>query len=231
MFGLLGEKLGHSYSKLIHEKLGYSYDLIERAPEELAAFLLDGEFDGLNVTIPYKKTVMEYCHQVSDLAKRIGAVNTIYKEGSRLMGTNTDYEGLRYALGRANISLAGKKVLILGGTGGAGSMASILAADKGAGEILIATRGDKAFHGDRLFVSHSPGQSAKQKACPRETLLSSYSNSKNASTSSSLVAQLVTRRTTLWSGCSSQIWNMTSFSSSAVFSFEKIGNIMLDSGR
>ncbi|MBQ9180353.1 MAG: hypothetical protein IJ132_06090, partial [Firmicutes bacterium] len=170
MFGLLGEKLGHSYSKLIHEKLGYSYDLIERAPEELAAFLLDGEFDGLNVTIPYKKTVMEYCHQVSDLAKRIGAVNTIYKEGSRLMGTNTDYEGLRYALGRANISLAGKKVLILGGTGGAGSMASILAADKGAGEILIATRGDKAFHGDRLFVSHSPGQSAKQKACPRETV-------------------------------------------------------------
>ena len=154
MFGLLGEKLGHSYSKLIHEKLGYSYELIERAPEDVAAFLFSGEFQGLNVTIPYKKTVMEYCDEVSDLAGRIGAVNTIYlstetepgTNKKKLIGTNTDYEGLRYALERAGIDVKGKKVLVLGGTGGAGSMATILASDLGALETVVASRGGDGVH-------------------------------------------------------------------------------------
>jgi shikimate dehydrogenase len=140
MYGLLGEKLGHSYSKLIHEKLGYDYELIEKKADELPAFLLDEDFDGLNVTIPYKKTVMQYCRTLTPLAERIGAVNTLYHDGNGLAGTNTDYEGLRYALEHAGISLGGKKVLILGGTGGAGSMVRILAQDLGAEKIVIATR-------------------------------------------------------------------------------------------
>ena len=149
MYGLLGEKLGHSYSKLIHEKLGYKYELIEKRPDELAEFLNARRFSGLNVTIPYKKEVMKFCDRVSDLAARIGAVNTLYfcggndagKAGDLAMtGTNTDYIGLSYAMKRAGISMSGRKVLILGGTGGAGSMAKMLAADEGAREIVIASR-------------------------------------------------------------------------------------------
>ena len=152
MYGLLGEKLGHSYSKLIHEKLGYKYELIEKRPDELAEFLNARRFSGLNVTIPYKKEVMKYCDCVSDLAARIGAVNTLYfcggndasNAGDRfLMGTNTDYIGLSYAMKRAGISMSGRKVLILGGTGGAGSMAKVLATDEGAREIVIASRNSK----------------------------------------------------------------------------------------
>jgi shikimate dehydrogenase len=141
MYGLLGEKLGHSYSKIIHEKLGYEYELIEKRADELSSFILDGNFDGLNVTIPYKKTVMQYCEHLTPLAQRIGAVNTLYFDTSGLIGTNTDYEGLRFNLERAGIDLSGRKVLILGGTGGAGSMARILSEDLGAREIVIASRG------------------------------------------------------------------------------------------
>ena len=141
MYGLLGEKLGHSYSKIIHEKLGYEYELIEKRADELSSFILDGNFDGLNVTIPYKKTVMQYCEHLTPLAQRIGAVNTLYYDTSGLIGTNTDYEGLRFNLERAGIDLSGRKVLILGGTGGAGSMARILSEDLGAREIVIASRG------------------------------------------------------------------------------------------
>lgn len=151
MYGLLGKKLGHSYSKIIHEKLGYSYDLIEKSPDELAAFLSAREFSGLNVTIPYKKEVMKYCDEISGLAARIGAVNTLYfghsadsscggPADAQLIGTNTDYTGLSYAVWRAGISLSGRKVLILGGTGGAGSMAKVLAADEDAREVVIASR-------------------------------------------------------------------------------------------
>ena len=112
MYGLLGEKLGHSYSKIIHEKLGYEYELIEKRADELSSFILDGNFDGLNVTIPYKKTVMQYCEHLTPLAQRIGAVNTLYFDTSGLIGTNTDYEGLRFNLERAGIDLSGRKVLI-----------------------------------------------------------------------------------------------------------------------
>ena len=170
MYGLLGEKLGHSYSKMIHEMLGYDYRLIEKRADELPAFLSAKKFDGLNVTIPYKKTVMDYCDEVSDLAGRIGAVNTLYfaqrdnsgqslhgrssKDADKMLfGTNTDYEGLRYALDRAGISLKDKKVLILGGSGGAGSMVQVLAKDLGAMDIVIASRSDG---GETVDYRHLP---------------------------------------------------------------------------
>ena len=76
--GLLGRKLGHSYSPAIHERLAdYSYRLFEVEPEDLGAFLQEGAFDGLNVTIPYKKDVIPYCAELSDTARAIGAVNTL----------------------------------------------------------------------------------------------------------------------------------------------------------
>lgn len=139
-YGLIGEKLGHSYSKIIHEKLGYGYDLWEIAPGELGDFMNRADFDGINVTIPYKKAVMEYLDEVSDIARRAGAVNTVYKKNGKLVGTNTDYTGLQYAARRAGIEFAGRKVAVLGGTGGAGGMAAALAEDEGASCVYIASR-------------------------------------------------------------------------------------------
>ena len=93
--GLLGRTLGHSYSPALHAQLaGYSYLLYEKEPEELEGFLRSGEFDGLNVTIPYKKTVIPYCAELSDTARAIGAVNTIVRRpDGTLWGGNTDAYG------------------------------------------------------------------------------------------------------------------------------------------
>ena len=88
--GLLGRKLGHSYSPQIHAHLGdYSYELFEREPEQIGDFLKNGGFDAINVTIPYKKDVIPYCAELSDIAQRIGAVNTIVRCGKKLIGHNT----------------------------------------------------------------------------------------------------------------------------------------------
>ena len=90
--GLLGRKLGHSYSPQIHSHLGdYSYDLFEKEPEELAHFLRHGDFTGLNVTMPYKQTVMAFLDEVTPQARRLGAANTIVRRGDMLLGHNTDY--------------------------------------------------------------------------------------------------------------------------------------------
>ena len=101
--GLLGGKLGHSYSPQIHSHLGaYSYKLFEKQPEELEDFLKHGDFTGLNVTIPYKKAVIPYCAELSERAKALGAVNTIVRraDGS-LIGHNTDYFGFETMLRNA----------------------------------------------------------------------------------------------------------------------------------
>ena len=93
--GLLGEKLSHSYSPEIHKKLGeYEYKLYEKTPEELEEFILKKDYDGLNVTIPYKQVVMPYLDELSKEAKRIGSVNTIVKRADgTLFGDNTDIYG------------------------------------------------------------------------------------------------------------------------------------------
>ena len=118
--GLLGEKLGHSYSPQIHSMLAdYEYKLFEKSPEELESFLISGDFDGINVTIPYKKAVMPYCAELSDTAKQIGSVNTIVRrsDGS-LFGDNTDAFGFENLILHKGIEVKGKKALVLG-TGGA----------------------------------------------------------------------------------------------------------------
>lgn len=139
-YGLIGEKLGHSYSKMIHESLGrYPYDLLSLTKEEFDTFLGKREFSGLNITIPYKKVVMSFCDQISDLAKEIGAVNTLYFRDDQLCGTNTDYTGFLYAAHRSGISFTDKKVLILG-NGGTSLTARKATMDQGARQILITTR-------------------------------------------------------------------------------------------
>lgn len=139
-YGLLGEKLSHSYSKLIHEKLGlYPYELFPMPPEQLPAFLAGRNFAGLNVTIPYKTMVAEACDVIDPKAAVIGAINTLYFKDGKLHGANTDYDGLAYAADHAGITFSGKKVLLLGG-GGTSRTARTLILDAGAKELVVAER-------------------------------------------------------------------------------------------
>ena len=161
--GLLGEKLGHSFSPRIHQELGgYEYRLYEKSPQELDVFLKSGDFDGLNVTIPYKQTVIPYCARMSPRAQAIGSVNTLVRraDGS-LWGDNTDYDGFFAMLEQANISLDGKKALVLG-SGGASKTVQAVLRDRGASVVVISRSGPDSYdnldrHADaRLVVNTTP---------------------------------------------------------------------------
>ena len=118
MYGLLGEHLPHSFSPQIHSALGNKdYSLFEIAPEKLEAFLKEHNFKGINVTIPYKKAVIEYLDKISPEAEKIGAVNTITVRDGKLCGDNTDYFGFVYMLEKSGIDVNGKKAVVLGGGG------------------------------------------------------------------------------------------------------------------
>ena len=126
--GLLGRQLGHSYSPLIHSLLAdYEYRLYEKEPEELADFLQNGPWDGLNVTIPYKKDVVPYCDLLAPLAEELGSVNTLVRLGDgRLLGENTDAWGFDQMLGRVQVDCRGKKALVLGSGGASVTVQAIL---------------------------------------------------------------------------------------------------------
>lgn len=136
--GLLGRKLGHSYSPQIHTHLGsYSYDLFEKEPEEVADFLQNSDFSAINVTIPYKQTVIPFCDELSETARRIGAVNTLVRRpDGRLVGHNTDYFGFLSTVKHAGMDPAGKKVLIIG-SGGASKPAIAVMEELGAQVVVI----------------------------------------------------------------------------------------------
>lgn len=139
--GLLGERLGHSYSPAIHAMLGgYEYRLFEKQPDELEAFLKDGDFSGLNVTIPYKKTVLPFCAELSESAAAIGSVNTIVRraDGS-LFGDNTDAFGFERLVRRTGFDPAGKKAVILGSGGAMEALRHVLR-QMGA-EVVVISRG------------------------------------------------------------------------------------------
>ena len=163
-FGLLGRKLGHSFSPKIHSLLGdYPYDLFEVEPEDVEDFLCRGDFSGLNVTIPYKKTVIPFCAQLSPAAQRIGSVNTLLRrEDGTLYGDNTDYDGFLYLLKSAGAQVAGKKALVLG-SGGASLTVRTVLVDLGAGEVVVISRtGENNYqnlhrHADaQLIVNTTP---------------------------------------------------------------------------
>ncbi len=126
-YGLIGEKLGHSYSKLIHEKIAdYTYDLIPLTKEEFPHFMEARDFTAINVTIPYKQTVIPYLDDLSDAAKTIGAVNCIINRNGKLYGHNTDYSGFLYTLAKNNITITDKKVLVIGNGGAAKAVTAAL---------------------------------------------------------------------------------------------------------
>ncbi len=155
-YGLIGEKLGHSFSKEIHEQIeNYTYTLCELSPDELDSFMTKREFCAINVTIPYKEKVIPYLDYVSDRAKAIGAVNTIVNIDGKLYGYNTDCLGLSALMRKADIFPKGKKVLILG-TGATSKTARSVADELGAKEIIIVGRSPKdgSITYDEMYKSH-----------------------------------------------------------------------------
>lgn len=154
--GLLGRKLGHSYSPQIHGQLAsYDYSLFEKEPEELEGFLKNGNFVGLNVTIPYKKDVIPFLDQLSPVARRLGAVNTIVRrrDGS-LVGHNTDYFGFRYLVQQSGLDVRGKKVLVLG-SGGASNTAVAALQELGARVVIISRSGENNYGNLHLHANAS----------------------------------------------------------------------------
>lgn len=158
--GLLGRKLGHSYSPQIHALLGnYSYQLFEKEPEEIGDFLKNGDFTGLNVTIPYKKEVIPFLDELSPAAARLGAVNTIVRRDGKLIGHNTDYFGFRWLVQESGLQVAGKKALVLG-SGGASNTAAAVLQELGATVIVISRSGENNYgnldrHSDAAVIANT----------------------------------------------------------------------------
>lgn len=143
--GLLGRKLGHSYSPQIHKQLGsYDYSLFEKEPEELENFLKDGDFSGLNVTIPYKKSVISQLSELTPIAAKLGAVNTIVRRDGKLVGHNTDYFGFQSMVAQSGLTVRGKKVLVLG-SGGASNTAVAVLEEFGASVVVISRTGENNY--------------------------------------------------------------------------------------
>ncbi len=139
-YGCIAEHLGHSFSALIHARLAdYEYELCELAPDKVDAFMRAKDFRAINVTIPYKQTVIPYLDEVEEIARRIGAVNTVVNRDGRLCGYNTDFGGMCALIERMGLSLTDKKVAILG-TGGTSRTAQAVAAHLGAREVLVVSR-------------------------------------------------------------------------------------------
>lgn len=144
--GLLGRKLPHSFSPQIHRMLGnYPYTLFEKEPEELEDFLKNGNFTGINVTMPYKKAVIPYLDELSPAAKKIGAVNTIIRRSDgTLYGHNTDYFGFQAMVEHCGLSFSGKKVLVLGSGGASNTVAAVLR-DMDAHVTVISRSGENTY--------------------------------------------------------------------------------------
>jgi len=140
IYGLVGRKLGHSFSPFIHSSLGNSeYKLFELEPEDLGAFMQREDLGGVNVTIPYKIDVMQYCDVLDETAREIGAVNTVVKRDGKLYGYNTDFIGFCRMLEVSGISVKGKKVLVLG-NGGASKTAVYCCKKLGARSVTVISR-------------------------------------------------------------------------------------------
>ncbi len=166
-YGLIGEKLGHSFSKEIHNLIdSYSYELKEIAPDELDSFMKQKKFSGINVTIPYKKAVIPYLDEIEENAKKIGAVNTIVNRNGKLFGYNTDFYGMKALLEKTELDAAGKNVLILG-TGGTSRTAEALMHFLGAKSICKISRNPEEVKPDEKgdtvsFISYKDALEKKE---------------------------------------------------------------------
>ena len=156
-YGLIGGRLGHSYSKVIHEKLAdYTYELTPLTEEEFSVFMEKHDFKAINVTIPYKQKVIPYLEAMDERASSIGAVNTIVNRDGKLYGYNTDYPGFLYMLNNNGISVRGKKLLIIG-NGGAAKAVKACVRDEGAGELVIVrrSRDDESISYEDVYRDHT----------------------------------------------------------------------------
>lgn len=160
-YGLIGEKLGHSYSKYIHERMvDERYDLIPLNEDEFHMFMRNREFAAINVTIPYKEKVIPYLDEIDELAKRIGAVNTIVNNNGKLTGYNTDYYGLLYLFNSNKIKAEQKKCLILG-AGGTSKTSRAVLENLAAKDIYTVSRnpiGENHISYDECYNKHTDAQ-------------------------------------------------------------------------
>ena len=157
-FGLIGERLGHSHSKTLHGFLAdYNYDLWPMPAEDVDAFMRSKSFDGMNVTIPYKKRVIPYLSEIGSTARRVGAVNTIVRrEDGTLYGDNTDCFGMMEMARRAGIVFKGKKTLILG-SGGTSLTACDVVKENGGIPVVVSRNGENNYqnlhlHRDAAYI-------------------------------------------------------------------------------
>lgn len=157
MYGLLGERLPHSFSPQIHNALGNKeYSLFEIASDNLEKFMTEHNFKGINVTIPYKKAVIPYLDEISPEAEKIGAVNTIVVRDGKLCGYNTDYFGFKYMVEKSGIVIENKKALVLG-SGGASLTVQAVLRDMGACEIIVISRnGDDNYV--NMYMKHTDAE-------------------------------------------------------------------------
>ncbi len=172
-YGCIGEKLVHSFSKEIHNKLfDYPYELKEIAKDKIEEFMTKREFVAINVTIPYKQTVIPFLDEIDDIAKKIGAVNTVVNRGGKLYGYNTDYSGMAAMLERENIDVSGKKVLILG-SGGTSKTALELVKNSGCREVHRVSRSETE---DTITYSQAESQHADAEIIINTTPCGMYPN-------------------------------------------------------
>lgn len=172
-YALIGEKLPHSYSKVIHEAFGLNYTLNEVEQGGVERFFKENDYDGFNVTIPYKIEVIKYIDVLSETASRVGSVNTVKKVGGKYYGYNTDVGGMRYMLKRAGVSVKGKTALILG-SGGTSLTARALCEEDGAKKYYVVSRKGEINYdncydlkGVEIIINCTPvGMFPNEDACP-----------------------------------------------------------------
>lgn len=138
-YGVLGKTLGHSYTPVIYRELaGLDYVRFEREEEDVEAFIRGDEWEGVNVTIPYKKLVATMMDELTPVARRLGNVNTVTRDAmGRLIGDNTDYYGFKVLVESLGLDLAGKRALVFGGHGGAGSTSMVVLEDLGMQPVAV----------------------------------------------------------------------------------------------
>lgn len=159
-YGLIGEKLSHSFSKEIHEALAdYTYDLIPLTKKEFQSFMEKRDFSAINVTIPYKKDVIPYLDELDEAARKIGAVNTIVQRDGKLLGFNTDYTGFLYMVKKHGVQMKGKKVLILGNGGASAAIQAVTAHEQAKTMIIVdVITGNGAISYEECFEHHLDAQ-------------------------------------------------------------------------
>ena len=161
-YGLIGEHLGHSFSKQIQTRIAeienvkdYDYQLVELDKEEFKEFMEKKDFKGINVTIPYKKDVIPYLDEMDESAKAIGAVNTIINVDGKLKGYNTDFGGFLYMVKAHNVHMEGKKVLIIGNGGACAAVKAVCKHENAKDIVIVSRSADRGAIGyDEMYTSH-----------------------------------------------------------------------------